>query len=368
MADNNEKQALFMEALNSLKEYAKVNGNIVTKDDVISYFKDMDIDDSRLQMIYGYLMANNIKITGEEAADNEFLKMMENAAAQDKEDDDIYNIESEAEADENMQYHAPSYADAAAKYANASQKPGLYADIKTESSSKESDSENVQADTENIIARLNELGKPEGKDTLDYNEDEKYLELYLEDLKEIEELSDTTRAYLLMNIVEDNDKESLDLLSKSFLSKIIDWVEPCRKRGVLASDLVQEANLAMMAYIMEKRWTNNSKWVDKIKEGSTEDLLEVLSQIEKDVRDEVYGSLFMMIDEQIGSLKVANKVLNKVNLVNDWAVRLKEELGRKPTIDEIAQNMGVSRENVMEAIQLSAENIEVKDNENKKEK
>ena len=30
--------------------------------------------------------------------------------------------------------------------------------------------------------------------------------------------------------------------------------------------------------------------------------------------------------------------------------------------------MGVSRENVMEAIQLSAENIEVKDNENKKEK
>ena len=69
----------------------------------------------------------------------------------------------------------------------------------------------------------------------------------------------------------------------------------------------------------------------------------------------------MLLDEQIGSSKVANKVLNKVNLVNDWAVRLKEELGRKPTVEEIAENMGVSKEHVMEAIQLSAENIEVKD-------
>ena len=34
MSDNKEKQALFMEARNELKEYAKVNGNIVTRDDV----------------------------------------------------------------------------------------------------------------------------------------------------------------------------------------------------------------------------------------------------------------------------------------------------------------------------------------------
>ena len=44
MADNNEKQALFMEALNSLKEYAKVNCGVVTKDDVRSYFKERVYD------------------------------------------------------------------------------------------------------------------------------------------------------------------------------------------------------------------------------------------------------------------------------------------------------------------------------------
>ena len=41
-----------------------------------------------------------------------------------------------------------------------------------------------------------------------------------------------------------------------------------------------------------------------------------------------------------------------------WAKRLKEELERKPTVDELAEKMGISKENVMEAIRLSAENIE----------
>ena len=192
----------------------------------------------------------------------------------------------------------------------------------------------------------------------DYEKDEKYIQMYMEDLKDVEELSDTGRAFLLMNIVEDNDKESLSLLSQSFLKKIVGWIEPFRRKGVLASDLIQEANLAMMAYIGEKHFLNNYEWKDKIKEGNTQDLINVLEEIEKEVKSEIEGSLRMMIDEQNMSNKAAAKVLGKVNLVNDWAKRLKEELERKPTVDELAEKMGISKENVMEAIRLSAENIE----------
>lgn len=291
--DDNNIQAEFMAALSSLKEYAKVNGNTVTRQDVEGYFKNLGIDEARYQMITGYLLANNITVSGENAADNEFLDMLERAAAED-----------EASLEE-----------------------------------KEAEEAVFMSDE-------------------DYERDEKYIEMYMEDLKGIEELSDTGRAFLLMNIVEDNDKESLDLLSQSFLRKIVEWIEPYRRKGVLSSDLLQEANLAMMGYMSEKRFLNNLEWKDKIKEGGTDDLLRVLSEMEEDVRSEVEGSLAMMIDEQMQSNKVTGRVLGKVNLVNDWAKRLREELGRKPSVDELAKKIGISAENVREAIRLSAENIE----------
>ena len=291
--DDNNIQAEFMAALSSLKEYAKVNGNTVTRQDVEGYFKNLGLDEARYQMITGYLLANNITVSGENAADNEFLDMLERAAAED-----------EASLEE-----------------------------------KEAEEAVFMSDE-------------------DYERDEKYIEMYMEDLKGIEELSDTGRAFLLMNIVEDNDKESLDLLSQSFLRKIVEWIEPYRRKGVLSSDLLQEANLAMMGYMSEKRFLNNLEWKDKIKEGGTDDLLRVLSEMEEDVRSEVEGSLAMMIDEQMQSNKVTGRVLGKVNLVNDWAKRLREELGRKPSVDELAKKIGISAENVREAIRLSAENIE----------
>lgn len=288
---NQDAQAIFMEALSGLKEYAKVNGGMVTKEDVYNYFKGMELDDSKFQLVYGYLMANNIRINGETNVDNTFLNMMEEA---------------------------------------------VKADNATE--------------TEEEVWTVD--------DSIDYEEDEKHLSMYMDELSKVEMLSDTTKAYLLMNIVEDNDKDSLDLLSQSFLEKIVEWIEPYRRRGVLSSDLIQEGNLAMMGYIGEKRFLNNYEWKDKIKEGSTEDLLNVLKGIETEVKAEVEGAIGMMIDEQVASNKASDKVLNKVNLVNDWAKRLKAELDRKPTVAEVAERMGISEDNVREAIKLSAEKIE----------
>lgn len=301
MAENKDSQAAFMEAVGSVKEYAKVNGNIVTREDVHSFFKDMALDDAKFQMISGYLMANGIKIQGEDSVDNEFLKMMESTSG-DNTDEAGEHISKEEEEDKKV--------------------------------------------ADDIVSHL------------DYEEDEKYLKMYLEDISGIQPMTDVTRSYLLMNIVEDNDKESLKLLTESYLEKIASWIEPFRGKGVLACDLVQEANLAMTAYIGQQEWLNNYEWKDKIKEGGQEDLLNVLKGIDETVKELIEGSLNMLIDEQTDVNMVSGKILNKVNLVNDWGTRLKEELGRKPTVEEVAKNMGVAENVVLEAIRLSSETIE----------
>ena len=84
----------------------------------------------------------------------------------------------------------------------------------------------------------------------------------------------------------------------------------------------------------------------------------MLKGIDEAVKELIEGSLKMLIDEQTDVNMVSGKILNKVNLVNDWGTRLKEELGRKPTVKEVAENMGVAENVVLEAIRLSSETIE----------
>ncbi len=350
MADNKDMQAAFMEALNGLKEYAKVNGNIVTKEDVNSYFKDMHLDDNKYSMITGYLMANGITIKGEDGTDNEFLHMLESTA-----DDSVKNDENGIVIDDNADAQKVddnqgnnSISEDNKNHINSeSNNDGLITKINISEEEVKSLPEKEAAMAAQMIA-----------DNMDYSEDDVYLERYKKELEDIQPVSDTTRAYLLINIVEDNDKESLKILSESYLEKIVEWVEPYRCRGVLAADLVQESNLAMMSYIGQKLWLNNYEWKDKIKEGSTNDIIEVLGGIDKEVKYQAEESMRMLIDEQMDSNRVSGKVLNKVNYVNDWAVRLKEELGRKPTVKEVAERMGVAEDVVSEALSLSADKIE----------
>lgn len=308
MADNN--QAAFMEALNSLKEYAKVNGNIINQDDINSYFKDLSLDETKMGMITGYLLAHNITVSGEE--DNQFKEMFKDETKSE-----------ESKDDENVTIQGID----------------LF-----------SSKEDVDEKDANVAKEI--------ANNLNYEEDEKYLKLYLDDLARIQPLSDTSKAFLLMNIVEDNDKESLAILSESYLEKVIEWITPYRNKGVLASDLVQEANLAMMSYIGEKKWLNNYEWKDKVKEGSTEDLLYVLGEINKAVKSEIEDALDMLLDEEGNANLVTGKILNKVNKVNDFAKGMMEDLGRKPTVKEVAAEMKVSEDEINEAISLSAENIE----------
>lgn len=321
-------QAAFLEAMNQLKEYAKSNGGVVERQDVENYFKDMSLDDDRFQMITGYLLANNIKVLGEDDDDNEFLKMLESASGGRT---DLKEQESDSGTADSL----------------ITEEDGIITSVKLSEDEVKTLPEREIQMTAQLIA-----------DSLDYDADESFLENYKKDLNRISPLSDTTRAYLLLNIVEDNDKESLRVLSESFLEKILQWIEPFRNKGVLACDLIQEGSLAMMGYVSEKQWMNNSEWEKKIKEGTTQDVAEVLCGIDNEVKELVEGSLQMLIDEQADSNKVAGKVLNKVNFVNDWAVRLREELGRKPTVTELAQRMGVSEEIINEAIVLSAEKID----------
>ena len=200
MEHNKDIQAAFMDALNALKEYAKVNGNIVGKEDVAGFFKDMSLDDNKYSMITGYLMANGITIKGEDGTDNEFLHMLESTV-----DDSVKNDEKGIA----LENEYKSTEDDAFTEKQVTDKDGLITKINISEEEVKSLPEKEAAMAAQMIA-----------DNMDYSEDDIYIERYKKELEAIQPVSDTTRAYLLVNIVEHNDKESLKILSESYLSAL----------------------------------------------------------------------------------------------------------------------------------------------------
>ena len=70
-----EEQEIFIEAIENLKDYAKLNGGVVTKKDIMDNFGGVELEEGQLQLIYGYLQNSHIKISDVEITENAFEKI-----------------------------------------------------------------------------------------------------------------------------------------------------------------------------------------------------------------------------------------------------------------------------------------------------
>jgi len=69
------EQEIFIEAIENLKEFAKLNGGVVTKKDIMDNFGGVELEEVQLQLIYGYLQNSHIKISDVEITENAFEKI-----------------------------------------------------------------------------------------------------------------------------------------------------------------------------------------------------------------------------------------------------------------------------------------------------
>lgn len=266
------EEQIFIEAINNLKEFARLNGGIVTKQDIMDNFSGVELEDGQLQLIYGYLQNSQIKISDVEIKENAFEKLN-------------HKLMEKREETEQEFRETP----------------------------RDSDQET----------------------------DKKLLAMYMEDLK----LINTSHEKLenLLKMVLDGDKKAENQLIEYFLPKIVEWIEPFKNKGVSSGDLIQEGNLILIMLLKDKCSISEKEWKTKF---------------ECMLKKKIENASNQMIEEQKSSNIIGNKVLSRVNAVNDCAVKLSKELDRKVTIEEVAENMGISTEMVKEAIEFSSNKIE----------
>lgn len=299
------EQQLFIEALENLKIFAKSNGDKVTKADVLDCIgHDAELDDAKWQMVAGYLKTNGIELTDVELTDHTFERQIEEADKRQAEKE----LNKEEQKDE-------------------------------DSDSGESDKKDSENDAKTDA------------------QEKQLLDMYLEDLKSIAPLSRTTQAVILQDVC-DKDVESRGVIINNYFLQVVEWVKAYAGKGVAMMDLIQEANVIVMDELGRRDWMKQLDAFDVMDSDDINAWTDLSERLDAYLIDRVKEGIGKLIEEQTDEKMAGNKILAKVNAVNDAAEAAHKEYGRKVTVEELAQFMHVPEEDVSEALRLSANRIE----------
>ena len=163
--------------------------------------------------------------------------------------------------------------------------------------------------------------KQTGGTVKEAEEEEKYVEEYLRGLGDMkEETQEEVRmAYYLPKVVE----EAVRL----------------HHPEVFIGDMIQEGNIALMIALKE---------IPKEKD-------------EEEILEQVRAGMMASLESQTEVKRRDQKMVEKVTELDEAIKSMKEEYGRKVSVDEVAERLGISEDEIEDILKLAGE--EVKDEE-----
>lgn len=188
-------------------------------------------------------------------------------------------------------------------------------------------------------------------------QEKQLLAMYLEDLKAVTPLSRATQAVILQDVC-DKDEESRMVIINNYFLQVVEWVKPFAGRGVPVMDMIQESNLIVMDELGGRKWMKELDAFDVMDSGNMDDWSNLSQRLDNYLIDRIGKNLERMIEAQTGERMVGNRVLLKVNEVNDAAQQAFKEYGRKVSVEELAEYMHVPDDDIREALRLSGNRIE----------
>jgi len=189
--------------------------------------------------------------------------------------------------------------------------------------------------------RKQKIGIEEAVDPDAYlsDEDIDYLDMYLEELKYIEEASDGEREAITLSAMA-GDKDAQARLIELFLPQVVEIAKLYAGQGAYLEDLIGEGNVALTIGVTML--------------GALEHASEAEGMLAKMIMDGMEEYIGLSVEQQ----KEDQKAIDLVNKVSDAAKELSEDMRRKVTIDELVKETGMKRKDIEEALRLSGDAIE----------
>lgn len=166
-----------------------------------------------------------------------------------------------------------------------------------------------------------------------------YLEEYEKELKQLEELSEGEREALTLSAMA-GEPDAQRRLIQCYLFRVVEISRLYAGQGVRLEDLIGEGNLALSVGVTMLGCLKHA--------GEAEGMLIKM----------VMDAMEESIAENLRETDKEKKALERVNRVAKKAKELAEELQRKVTVTELAENTGLSVKAIEDAMRMSGFAIE----------
>ncbi len=183
------------------------------------------------------------------------------------------------------------------------------------------------------------IGEPVNLDDYLSEEEVDYLEEYLQQLKELPQLSEGEQEAVTLSAMA-GDLDAQNQLIQVFLPQVVEIAKLYAGQGVFLEDLIGEGNVAVAMGVSML--------------GALEHASEAQGMLGKMIMDAMED----FITENAEEWKKDQKITEKVNKVADKANELSDDLHRKVTVEELVNETGMSKKAIMDAIRISAGKIE----------
>ncbi len=170
-------------------------------------------------------------------------------------------------------------------------------------------------------------------------EEHNYLKDYEESLKELPEVSENEKIGITISAMS-GDKSAQNRLIEIYLSSVPDIAKMYVDQGVYIEDLIGEGNLVLTSGVTML--------------GAIEKPEEAEAFLTKMIMDAMEELISDSLDEDARG----QKAVKHVQKVADKAAELAKELRRSVTVEELAEESGMSVDEIIEAIRMTGNNIE----------
>lgn len=301
--ETEETKAKFREKLKSLLELGKKKRNILEYQEISDFFRDMNLDEEKMEKVLDFLEANKVDV----------LRISD---GDDEDDDIILDDEDEVEV-EKIDLSVPegvSVEDPVRMYLKEIGKvPLLSADEEIELAQKMEAGSVAVEKIPLLKERLAETGEKQEK----------------------EEIQAEIKA---LQLDVDRGSDAKKRLAEANLRLVVSIAKRYVGRGMLFLDLIQEGNLGLIKAVEKFDYRKGYKF-------STYATWWIRQAITRAIAD------------QARTIRIPVHMVETINKLIRVSRQLLQELGREPTPEEIAEEMKMPVERVREILKISQEPV-----------